>query len=434
MNNVIEVENLTKIYPLFDKPIERLKEALNPFRSNYHKDFYALNNVSFSIKKGETVGIIGKNGAGKSSLLKIITGVLTPSGGSVKTAGRISSLLELGTGFNPEYTGIENIYFQGTLFGYKKHEIDLKLNSILEFADIGEFINQSVKTYSSGMFARLAFATAINIEPDILIVDEALSVGDSMFEHKCMAKMRKMIDDGVSVLFVSHSIDAVRSLCSRAIWLENGAVKMDGSAQEITNIFMNDVYLDYNQLSYKNESINKKNNDELDNSHNHIAIDENSYFLNDANFTSSELISHIHCSILNEYDEESLHINQNEKFSLLVSFVLSQNIDNLSVGFVIKDKFGIEMTGESIFNKYNKSIKGIKGKLYKIKFSSKMILRGGESYSVSLRFNSVSKWDRSDNILLYNDDIAATFDVIYDNKNPMWFKFRQDFTIGVEGE
>lgn len=234
----IKVENLTKIYKLYDAPIDRLKEALNPFKRKYHKDFYALDGLNFEIKKGECVGILGRNGAGKSTLLKIITGVLTPTAGHVQINGRISALLELGAGFNPEYTGLENIYFQGNLMGYSKEEIDLKIPAILEFADIGEFIKQPVKSYSSGMFARLAFAVAINVEPDILIVDEALSVGDAAFQNKCIRKMIEIMEQGVTVLFVSHDIQAVNKFCKRAIWLRDGKKYMDGVTQDVTDAYM----------------------------------------------------------------------------------------------------------------------------------------------------------------------------------------------------
>ena len=177
----IRVKDVTKIYQLYDRPMDRLKEAMSIRKKSRHKDFFALDKVSFDVKKGETVGIIGTNGSGKSTILKIITGVLTPSSGSVEINGKISALLELGAGFNNEYTGIENIYMNGTMMGYTKKEMDEKLPEILEFADIGDFVYQPVKTYSSGMFVRLAFALAINVEPEILIVDEALSVGDVFF-------------------------------------------------------------------------------------------------------------------------------------------------------------------------------------------------------------------------------------------------------------
>jgi len=242
MNNdiAIKVENLTKVYQLYNKPQDRLKEALHPFRKSYHHDFYALNDVSFEVKRGETVGIIGKNGAGKSTLLKIITGVLTPSSGNVEVKGKIASLLELGAGFNPEMTGFENIYFNGTLMGFSKEEMDDKVENILEFANIGEFIYQPVKMYSSGMFARLAFSVAINVDADILIVDEALSVGDMLFQAKCIAKMTTLMEEGTTILFVSHDIHAVRALCNQGVYLEKGNVTFAGNAGDAVDLYIKD--------------------------------------------------------------------------------------------------------------------------------------------------------------------------------------------------
>jgi lipopolysaccharide transport system ATP-binding protein len=236
----IDVSKVTKIYKLYDKPQDRLKEALHPFGKNYHRDFYALRDVSFRVHKGETVGIIGKNGAGKSTLLKIITGVLTPTSGDVSVFGKVASLLELGAGFNPEMTGLENIYLNGTLMGYTKEEMDKRVDAIIAFANIGEFIHQPVKMYSSGMFARLAFSVAINVDADILIVDEALSVGDMLFQAKCIAKMTEMMQQGTTILFVSHDIHAVRSLCTKGVYLENGGVKFFGSAGEAVDMYIAD--------------------------------------------------------------------------------------------------------------------------------------------------------------------------------------------------
>jgi len=239
-DTAIKVQNLTKIYHLYNKPQDRLKEALNPFKKNYHHDFYALHEISFDVKKGETVGIIGKNGAGKSTLLKIITGVLTPTSGSVEVQGKVASLLELGAGFNPEMTGLENIYLNGTLMGFSKEEMDLKIEAITEFANIGEFIYQPVKMYSSGMFARLAFSVAINVDADILIVDEALSVGDMLFQAKCIAKMTSLMEEGMTILFVSHDIHAVRSLCNKGVYLENGKTILIGEAGEVVDRYISD--------------------------------------------------------------------------------------------------------------------------------------------------------------------------------------------------
>lgn len=258
MNNIaIKVNNLSKVYKLYDKPQDRLKEALNPFKKSYHKDFHALNDVSFEIKKGEIVGIVGKNGAGKSTLLKIITGVLTPSSGHVNSNGRIASLLELGAGFNPEYTGIENIYLQGTLMGYTHAEMEKKIDQILSFADIGDFIHQSVKMYSSGMFARLAFSVSINVDPDILIIDEALSVGDMRFQLKCMDKFNEFREAGKTILFVTHDINSIKRFCTYSLWIKNGQLESIGNTDQIT-----DRYLDYLKLDTTKEckEVNTANN------------------------------------------------------------------------------------------------------------------------------------------------------------------------------
>lgn len=228
----ISVQNVSKIYKLYDSPVDRLKESLHPLRKKYHRDFYALRDVSFDIKRGESFGIVGKNGSGKSTLLKIITSVLTPSTGSVKVDGKISALLELGTGFNPELTGIENVFFNGTLMGYTREQMEEKLDGILSFADIGAFAHQPVKTYSNGMFIRLAFAVAVIVEPDILVVDEALSVGDVFFQQKCYAKIREIISTGTTCLFVSHDTTAVTNLCDRVLLLDNGFVDFMGAPEE----------------------------------------------------------------------------------------------------------------------------------------------------------------------------------------------------------
>jgi teichoic acid transport system ATP-binding protein len=248
MNNdiAIKLDNLTKIYKLYDRPIDRLKESLHWRGRKYHKDFYALNDISFEIKKGECVGIIGKNGSGKSTLLKIITGVLTQSSGSVTVNGRVSALLELGAGFNPEYTGVENIYFQGNLMGYSEEEMNEKLQAILDFADIGDFIRQPVKMYSSGMFARLAFAVAINVEPDILIVDEALAVGDMVFQAKCMMRMTQMMEGGVTVLFVSHDTHSVKTLCNKALFLSEGMLRNYGDSADVVNEYISMQHMQMN--------------------------------------------------------------------------------------------------------------------------------------------------------------------------------------------
>lgn len=230
-NCALEIKHVTKEYKLYEKQADRLKEAFHPLKKTYHKKFYALNDVNIAIAKGEKVGIIGANGAGKSTLLKMITGVLNPSQGEIIVDGKIAALLELGAGFNSEYTGIENIRLNGTLMGYSEKEIEEKMQSIIDFADIGDFINQPVKSYSSGMFVRLAFATQIFSEPDILIVDEALSVGDIRFQQKCYRAMESIMEDRTVVL-VTHDTAAVARFCKRVIWINKGQVMYDGEVAE----------------------------------------------------------------------------------------------------------------------------------------------------------------------------------------------------------
>lgn len=239
MSTIIDVKDLGKTYRLYQKAGDRLKEAVLPFKKNkLSRPFHALSGVTFSVETGETVGIIGKNGSGKSTLLKILTGVITPGHGTAEVGGKVSALLELGAGFNPEYTGIENIYLNGTIMGYSRAEMDSRMQDILDFAEIGDFVYQPVKTYSSGMFVRLAFAVAINVQPEILIVDEALAVGDYRFQAKCYNKFEELKARGKTILFVTHDVDAVRRFCSRALWIHEGKLIMDGAVNDVTSRYM----------------------------------------------------------------------------------------------------------------------------------------------------------------------------------------------------
>ncbi len=236
----IRAQGLGKTYRLYDKPHHRLLQSLWRGRKNYFREFAALSDVSFELARGQTLGIIGRNGAGKSTLLQIICGTLTPSAGQVQVNGRIAALLELGTGFNPEFTGRENIVINAAILGLSQREIAERLDDIIAFADIGPFIDQPVKTYSSGMYVRLAFAVVVHVNPDILIVDEALAVGDALFQAKCMTRMRRMLDDGLTLLFISHDIAAVKALCQRALWLDHGRVRALGATPEVTRDYDHD--------------------------------------------------------------------------------------------------------------------------------------------------------------------------------------------------
>ncbi len=234
----IQADGLSKCYSLYERPIDRLKESLHPKGRKYHQEFYALRDVSFQIKKGETLGIVGRNGSGKSTLLKILAGVLTPTSGQVHVSGRVSALLELGAGFNPELTGLENVFLQGSLMGFSRQEMNIRQKAIREYADIDAFINQPVRLYSSGMFVRLAFACAVNVEPDILIVDEALAVGDVKFQTKCFDRLKQLKNNGTSILLVTHASEQVVTHCDHALLLDGGRVVETGEPRQVANRYL----------------------------------------------------------------------------------------------------------------------------------------------------------------------------------------------------
>ncbi len=259
----IKVTDVEKIYKLYDKSSDRVKEALGLTRKSRHRDHYALKGVNMEIQQGECVGIIGTNGSGKSTILKIITGVLTPSSGEVLVNGRISALLELGAGFNMEYSGIENIYLNGTMIGFSEKEIDEKMQDILDFADIGDYVYQPVKTYSSGMFVRLAFAVAINIEPEILIVDEALSVGDVFFQAKCYHKFEEFKNMGKTIVFVSHDLSSISKYCDRVILLNKGVKLGEGSPREMIDTYKRVLVGQYELPDENNETTNLLQDEEI---------------------------------------------------------------------------------------------------------------------------------------------------------------------------
>ena len=334
----IKVENVDKIYFLYERSIDRLKEAIYPKRGRYHREYYALRNISFDVKKGETFGIIGTNGAGKSTLLKLITGVATPSNGSIVKNGKISALLELGAGFNKNYTGRENIYLNGTMMGYTRDEMEKRVQDILDFADIGEFIDQPVKTYSSGMFARLAFAVAINVEPDILIVDEALSVGDVFFQNKCYKKFEELRQQNTTVIFVSHDIGTVRRLCTRVLWIEHGEQQMLGDSGEVCTEYTNSI-LEKRGKAVDKEGVLEQRNGQYEVNHfdleNYPSISYTSEsILNPDVKIISAFISDVNGNRVSNCEISKI-------YTLSVIFESQIDIDNCIVGFVIETVKGL---------------------------------------------------------------------------------------------
>lgn len=334
----IKISNVTKSYKLYDKPFDRVKETIFG-KKKYHKDFLAVNNVSFQVKRGETVGIIGGNGAGKSTLLKMVTGVLQPSSGKIQLSGNVSALLELGTGFDSERNGLENIYLNGRINGLSKQEIDDSVQEILDFADIGDFIYQPIKTYSSGMLVRLAFATSVNIKPEILIVDEALSVGDVRFQQKCYRKIREFKENG-TVLLVSHDTGAITSFCDRVIWMDKGQVYKIGTPDEIIEEYL--AYMRY-EVKADNNTESKNNVDEnLDS--NEIGDSVYIYGNGNKNLEYGNGNAYFYrISIKKENGDLANQVMAGENIRIHMEIEVKNAIEFPILGFSLKDELGNEL-------------------------------------------------------------------------------------------
>ncbi len=385
----IRVENLSKIYRLYKSPKDRLKEALHPLRKKYHNDFYALHDINFEVQKGESVGIIGQNGSGKSTLLKIITGVLTPSSGNVTVKGRVSALLELGAGFNPELTGLENVYFNGAIIGFSKQEMDAKIDDILSFADIGEFVHQPVKTYSSGMFVRLAFAVATQVDPDILIVDEALSVGDVAFQAKCFNRFQEFREAGKTILFVTHSVDLIIKHCPRAAFLHHGKLLKYGNSKDTVEHFREKI-------------VKTKPDREIASAYSDIADTKKTMKdrlpVHDNPITYGSLEAEIvDFGVINQDNKLTTQLYNGEDFSIAIHVRFHSDIENPIVAFTIKSPDGLELTGTNSANLNEKFGLVRKGENLKVIFTQKMVLNSGR-YLLSL---GCTKFD-SDNLKIYH--------------------------------
>ncbi|TGU70217.1 ABC transporter ATP-binding protein [Geomonas terrae] len=369
---IININKLTKVYKLYDSPQDRLKEALHPLRKKYHKEFHAIDDISLDIRRGETVGIIGQNGAGKSTLLKMITGVLTPTSGSVSVNGKISALLELGAGFNPQLTGLENVYFNGTLMGYTHDQIDNKLEEILSFADIGDFIRQPVITYSSGMFVRLAFAVAVNVEPEILIVDEALSVGDMMFQAKCYDKIRSLMSGGVTTLFVTHNMNTISSLCNSAYLLDSGKIFAHGAPNEVTRAYfrlqreMEHARQDKTGAGTKPDGALRKKSIQPPQKK-----ERDQFISGTAEITEFK--------VFNDEGEETFALRAGADFSVWMKVVFTGEVENPCVGMMIKSPQGQNLLGVHSYHERRMSL-GYKqcGDEIEINFICKMLLNPGK--------------------------------------------------------
>ena len=393
-NCMIRVKDVSKLYKLFDRKQDRLFDALGMTRKKRYTEHYALQHVSFDIQQGETVGIIGINGAGKSTILKIITGVLSPTEGEVEIAGRISALLELGAGFNMEYTGIENIYLNGTMMGYSREEVDEKLDAILKFADIGEFVYQPVKSYSSGMFVRLAFALAINIDPEILVVDEALSVGDVFFQAKCYQKFEEFKQEGKTILFVSHDLSSIARYCDRVILLHKGAKMAEGSPKEMVDLYKKLLTGSAkDRADAEREAAGEPGDAQESDAENRVSIltsdthgtDWKSHFsvnphVSEYGNRRAEIVDF---AILDENGQFSNTILKESAFTIRYRVWFHDVVKNPIFTFTFKTSRGTDVTGTNTMIEKKLVQEAGPDELYEISFTQKMTLQGGD-YLISI--------------------------------------------------
>lgn len=427
----IEVSQLTKTYRLYENNKRRIVESLFPFVKPQHKEFNALSGVSFKIKKGEIVGIIGKNGSGKSTLLKIITGVLNQTSGSVSVDGNISALLELGAGFNPEYTGIENIYLNGTLNKLSREETSKRINDIATFAEIGDFIYQPVKNYSSGMFVRLAFAVAVFSDPDILIVDEALAVGDAAFQAKCMARMNQIMKSGATVLFVTHDMNTVKRLCQRCIYLENGVKIMEGPAEELADIYLRKIRASMNEEHLKleledkplnsseekeAEVKNREHKSEINSTLKPASKYENRSFMERTEQfrEGTGTVEFIDLKLLDENDEETFSYAFDQKMKMRMTLRVNED-ESFGVSYHIRDDKNMELLGN-----WTELIEGKKGEIYVVEMITRLPVIEG-NYNVTLVASKAIIENRTALFLSLVEN-AAVFAVEENQKGKLWDK------------
>ena len=398
----IKINDVSKLYKLYDKPTDRLKESLGLTKAKKYKEHYALRNVSFDVKRGECVGIIGTNGAGKSTILKIITGVLNPTAGEVQINGRISALLELGAGFNMEYTGIENVYLNGTMIGFSREEIDAKLQDILEFADIGDFVNQPVKTYSSGMFVRLAFAVAINIEPEILIVDEALSVGDVFFQAKCYKKFEEFKQQGKTILFVSHDLSSIQKYCDKAILLNKGKNISEGSPKDIIDLYKKVIVEEYNSVSSNDEEDSSIAETKKDDSSRESKEWKKNMLLNpDCSDYGNKRATIVDFGVFDKDGSITNTVEKLDDFEIRMKIQFNDDIEAPIFAITLRDLKGTELAGTNTFIEKSDIYNVKKGELVEVSFKQKMLLQKGQ-YMLQLGCTG------------YNGDELEVFHRLYD--------------------
>ncbi|MFA6363358.1 ABC transporter ATP-binding protein [Methanoregula sp.] len=363
---MIKVEGISKQFKLYRSPADRLKEIV--YRKKYHKKFVALDNISFEVRNGETLGIIGQNGAGKSTLLKILSGIVIPDRGTIQVDGKVTGLLELGTGFNAEMTGLENIYMNGTLIGMTKDELDRKKQTIIDFSELGDFINEPIKTYSSGMTMRLAFSIAIHADPTCFLVDEALSVGDAYFQQKCMRKIQEFRAGGGSIVFVSHDMNAVKTLCDSAIMLDHGREIDCGEPKDVVDFYQNMVLKKMHQGDVPVQVLVKKGGKECTENNSGISTGE------------VELVSFKVC---NEKGEEISYIESENVIKIIYEIKSHKDLDEPHYGLMIRNNLGLSIFETNTYCMKMKTQKLSEGQTVKIEWTMDFPLSPG-TYSFSV--------------------------------------------------
>jgi lipopolysaccharide transport system ATP-binding protein len=364
-NIVIEIKSLSKVYHIYDRPSYRLKQMFSFNRKKYYREFWAIKNVSFQLKKGETVGIIGRNGSGKSTLLQMLCGILNPTNGTINIKGRIAALLELGSGFNQEFTGRENIYMNATLLGLSNEEIKARFDSIVKFADIGNFIDQPVKKYSSGMTIRLAFAINAHVDADILIVDEALAVGDIAFQAKCYSLLANLKKSGVSFILVSHDINTLRNISDKVLWLNSGKVQMYGDKRSVLDEYIKSQHLEINK------NINPKN----------------LKFNNSKSYGNKKAII-LNVDICDERNKKIQKMIVGKNYKIYINAFFEENVSNVSFGFYLKNNAGQPLLGLQSSNNRNFNFSCKKNKSYKFEICFKNYLNTG-SYNLQVQIERI---------------------------------------------
>ncbi|MTP79750.1 ATP-binding cassette domain-containing protein [Turicibacter sanguinis] len=431
--DMIKINQVTKTYALYDKPSDRFMEAICPNKRSYHREFHALKNINFTVPKGENVGIIGRNGAGKSTLLKIITGLIAPTSGNVEINGRVSAIIELGAGFNPEYSGLENIYLNGMIKGMSRKEVDEIVDEIVEFSEIKDFIHQPVKTYSSGMYARLAFSVAINTKPDILIVDEALSVGDMLFQHKCMARMKKMMEEGVTILFVSHDIHAIKSLCSKCVYIEKGEMIAYGDSQDVANLYLKKSREASHQIGdWENAPQLETVDEETLNATlvRNIEVDETLLNFDAVNRYGTGRARLVNIQLQNEDGQSVQDFHFGEMIHITLTAQLLDDIDHFNASILIRDKNGIDITGTTTFDEKIKISPLRKGETVMVHFAFKNHFKHNATFSLTTTLNNTVSYE--ENEMLDHLDVVKTFRSLYNPERPVWYTYHEDMDITVE--